>query len=310
MKILSHLKKGAVRSLKAWKGVLVIWFLIFILISLVVLPVRSGFKSMIGSSMITELLTESINADVITDLLQGVRSLMPVLKSGFLLIILMGFFMNAFLTGGIFSILGNKNNNHSISHFFAGGASNFWSVLVINLMVTLIFIVTVSILGGIPALIVTGSGTPEPGSMGKVIRISMIIMALLLPVILLVADYARAWQVVHDSKKPFKAIGFGFSRSFKTFLVSYPVMLILVLIQSGFGALVMSNLLTSKPATGGGVFLLFLSSQILFFLRLMLRVWRYGSVTSLMEDTATKLPEPANIKSVSPDQSVLDAEPL
>ncbi len=298
MKILSHLKSGAVLSLKAWRGILIIWLLILILISLPALPVRSGFRSMIGHSMITELMTESVNIDVITDLQQGIGPFMPALTVGFLLIILLGFFMNAFLTGGIFSILGGKNDDRSLSQFFAGGTSCFWSVLVINLMITLIFIIAGSIVGGIPALIVSGFGseTSEPGAMSRVIRISLIIMALLLPVILLVADYARTWLVVNNGKKPFKALGFGFSRSFKTILVSYPVMLIIILVQSCFGAVVISKLMVSKPATGEGVFLFFLASQILFILRIMLRTWRYGTVTSLMEAVEKTAAVPPEIK--------------
>jgi hypothetical protein len=38
-----------------------------------------------------------------------------------------------------------------------------------------------------------------------------------------------------------------------------------------------------KPVTGGGVFLLFIVSQIIFFLKAGLKVWRYGSVTALKE---------------------------
>ena len=156
-----------------------------------------------------------------------------------------------------------------------------------DLIVSLIFIAAISIIGVIPALIVSksGSGNPVPGAMSKSIRISLIIMALLIPVLLLVVDYARAWLTGNDSKKPFKAIGAGFALTFRKFLLSYPVMMILIIIQAGFGWIVVSKLLGSKPSTGGGVFLLFLISQVLFIIRLFLRAWRYGSVTSMLEDS-------------------------
>jgi hypothetical protein len=38
-----------------------------------------------------------------------------------------------------------------------------------------------------------------------------------------------------------------------------------------------------KPVTGGGIFLLFLLSQLLFIIKLLLRVCRYGSVTAMFE---------------------------
>lgn len=38
-----------------------------------------------------------------------------------------------------------------------------------------------------------------------------------------------------------------------------------------------------RPFTGGGILLLFILSQLLFFIKVMLKAWRYGSVTSLME---------------------------
>ena len=304
MNILTHLKSGAFRSFKSWKGVLVIWVLTLFLISLLALPMKSGFKSMIGSSMITELLTDTVNVDVITDFMQGLSSLLPALTSGFMLILFLGFLMNAFLTGGLFTILSGKNSRYSVSHLFAGGAANFWSVLVITIIIVLIILVSGSVIGGIPMMIIRGSGegTPQPGAMGKAIRISMIILALVLPVLLLVSDYARAWQVTHEEKKPFKAIGFGFSTTFRNFLKSYPMMLILMAVQAGFSALVVSKLLGSKPATGGSVFLLFVASQIIFIIRIMFRAWRYGSVTSLME-------EKTKITTVVSDQKVSELWP-
>lgn len=285
MNIFSHLKSAAVCSLKSWKVVLVIWILILFLISLLALPVKSGFKSLIGSSMVTELLTESINADVLTDISKGLSSLIPAMTTGFFLMLLFGFLMNAFLTGGLFTILGNKNSNHSVAAFFKGAAANFWSVLIITFITSLMVLFTASIVGGIPVAIVSasGSGSPTPGAMGKVIRIALIIVALILPLLMLVADFARAWQVVHEEKKPFKALGFGFSTSYRTILLSYPLMLFMMLVQTGFSVFIMSKLLASKPLTGGGVFLLFIVSQLLFIIRIMLKAWRYGCVTSVME---------------------------
>jgi len=286
MKILTHLKSGAVRSLKSWRGILVIWILTLFLLSLIALPMKAGLKSLVGSSMITELLTDTINIDVITDLIPGLASLIPAITKGFLVVFFLAFLMNTFLSGGMFTLLSGKKSQYSLTDFFAGGASSFLSFLLIVIITTLIILFSMALIGGIPIAIVSssGSGSPAPGAMGRVVRIVIIIIALLLPLLLLIADFARAWQVAHEEKKPFAAIGFGFSMTFRTFLLSYPLMLILMLFQGAYLALVMSKLLASEPVTGGGVFLLFLGSQLLFIIKILLRAWRYGCVTSVMED--------------------------
>ena len=304
MKILSHLKSGALRSLKTWKSILIIWFIFFVLIGIIAASAKSGLKSMIGSSMITELLEDTINADVIADLRDGLSVLVTSVTKGFFLLIMVTFIANAFFSGGLFNILRKECSRKSLICFFKGGVSNFRAVLVINIIVSLIFIAVVSIIGGIPAMIASksGSGNPEPGTLGKTIRISMVIVALLLPVLLLVADYARAWLTGNDSKKPFSAIGKGFTMTFKTFVLSYPVMMILIITQALFGFVAVSKLIGATPSGGGGVFLLFLISQLLFIIRLFLRTWRYGSITSMLEGTAATM--------VAQDQSEQVAEPL
>jgi hypothetical protein len=79
------------------------------------------------------------------------------------------------------------------------------------------------------------------------------------------------------------ALGFGFSQTFRHFLPSYVTMLIMILSQILFGLIVMFVIPSWKPGTGGGVFLLFISSQLFIYARLLLKTWRYGSITSLME---------------------------
>jgi hypothetical protein len=100
---------------------------------------------------------------------------------------------------------------------------------------------------------------------------------------LLVTDYARAWQVSVDNLSCFRAVGIGFRETFTRFWSSLPLMLILLVIQILFILFVCVVVTMWIPATGGGVVLLFLVSQFLFIIKIYLKMWRYGSVTALME---------------------------
>jgi hypothetical protein len=106
---------------------------------------------------------------------------------------------------------------------------------------------------------------------------------LLLPVFLLAADYSRAWKVSNESASGLKALGTGFSLTFKLFRTSYALMLIIVICQTTFGALIIYLISVWKPATGKGVFLLFIVSQVLIYARFLLKTWRYGSVTAFLD---------------------------
>jgi hypothetical protein len=57
-----------------------------------------------------------------------------------------------------------------------------------------------------------------------------------------------------------------------------------------------------RPATGGGVFLMLIVTQLLLILRLFLKTWRYGSVTSMMESLE-------EVKHEEP-QVIIQAEPV
>ena len=157
MKILYNLKTGALSSLRSWKGIIINWLVLFILISLVSLPVRSGFKSMLGSSMVTELMQDSINADVITDLLRPFLNMFSALTTGFFLIIILSFFLNAFITGGLFTILRDSVIEKKASVFFSGAAANFWSFLVIIIINIMIFSLVAGIIIAVPFVLISGS---------------------------------------------------------------------------------------------------------------------------------------------------------
>lgn len=70
-----------------------------------------------------------------------------------------------------------------------------------------------------------------------------------------------------------------------------------MIIQILYGWLVLNIISGIKPVTGGGVFLLFILSQLLFIIKILLKGWRYGSITKLMEINSIIL------TSASPDQT-------
>ncbi len=295
MKIFIAIKSAALRSLKSWKGVLIIWFSSLLLVSMLTIPMNGALKSGFGRSMITEKLADGINIEVFTDLGANLKSLVSFFTTGFLMTIFIGFLLNVFLTGGLFNSLKGSSGNYSAGEFFKAAAKNFWSYLVISFLITLIIMILAMVIIVLPVSIISQSESSPEGAAFRTGLILLSVFMLLVTILLLVADYARAWQVSKEDNAPFRALGFGFSQTFRTFLSSYPLMIIFLIGQFLYLWLVFRILPGMTPVTGREVFLLFLLSQFLFLIKIMLKTWRYGSVTSLMEQNS-------QVTAVSQDQ--------
>jgi hypothetical protein len=284
MKIINAIISGLKRALDSWKGILIIWFVSLVLVSLVVLPMKSVMKAGLGTSMITEKFAEGFNVEAFSDMGATATSLIRSLSSGLLLLVVLGVIVNAFLSGGLFSMLKRTGRASGAAGFFSASAKYFWSFLVITLIVSVIIVTLVMFIIVIPVSLVSQSDATAESTPYILGLILSIVFILLLMILLLVADYARAWQVANEKRACFKALGFGFGRTFSKFLSSFPMMILLVAIQVFFGWLVLKIIGEWRPSSGIAVFLLFIISQIFFMFRIMLRAWRYGSVTVLKEE--------------------------
>ena len=283
MKLFKAMGSGAIRSVKAYKGVIVIWFFYLILVSLLTIPAKGAIKTGFGNSMIMEQLKDGINIEVFSDLDMQLKSIISSFSSVLLLVILLGVIMNAFLSGGLFNSLKGNKDNLKISEFFRSSARHFWSFLGVTVLVGLMVMILGIIIIGLPFGIAY-RGDSGPGTSTSVfLLIGMIIYCITIIILLLVVDYSRAWIVTSEKSSCFKALGFGFSRTFRFFLSSFPMMLLLMIIIILFSWITLRLVGLWNPGTGFGALLLFIVSQLLFFCRLLLKAWRYGSVTALME---------------------------
>jgi len=288
MRVFSSLKTGFSRSLRSWKDVLIVWFILFILVSVFMYPFRTSLGSAFGTSMITEKLATGFDIEAFADLGSTLKTLLSFLTSGFMILYLTGFITNAFLSGGLFNSVGKESIKFSSREFFMAGSKNFWSFLVISLILTLIMGFLSGIFILIPVSIISFSETVSEKNAYIIVFSAVAVFLAIIPVILLVADYARAWKTVNENDSCFRALGFGFSQAFRNFKSSYILMLFLILAQIALGIMIMLILPGWKPVTGSGVFLLLIISQLMFYFRLLLKTWRYASVTLHLENTSAR----------------------
>ena len=286
MIVFSSLKTGFLRSLQSWKGVLIIWFVMFILVSVFMYPFRSSLGSAFGASMITEKLEAGFDIEAFADLGSILKNLASFLTAGFIIVYLTGFIINAFLTGGLFHSLRKDSGKFSFQEFFRGCSANFWSFIVISLIITLIINFLSAIVLLIPLVIISSSETISEKNAFAIVILAVAFILIIIPVFLLVADYARAGKAANPNLSCFAALGFGFSQTFGKLKSSYILMLLLILAQITLGAVILLILPEWRPVTGPGVFFLLIISQLMFFIRLLLKTWRYASVTSLMENSS------------------------
>jgi hypothetical protein len=297
MKIFKAIGSGCTRALRSWKGVLIIWFLSLILVSLVALPMKGVMKEGFGSSMITEKFADGFNLEAFSDLGATARNLVQYFSSGLLILIIFSILINAFLTGGLFSSLKGSETKFRVSEFFRTSAKYFWSFLVITLIISAIIVMLSLFIVVIPVSFAIQSNTAPESAPYIIGGITITFFILLTVILLLVADYSRAWQAAREKPACFKAIGFGFSRTIKKLRSSFPMMILIVAIQLIYSWIIIIITGLWRPVSGGGVFLLFIFSQVLFIVKIVLKTWRYGSVTALKEvnDPITHISDNANV---------------
>lgn len=293
MKTFKALRTGLERSVKIWKGILVVWIFYLSFVSLLVLPMRSFLKSGFGNSMITEKLLDGFNIEVFSDLEQVSRSLVSSLSAGLFLAALLGFIMNAFLSGGLFHGLKADADKFRASEFFKASAKYFRTFLLITFIISIVILLFIIFIFYVPVALVALSEPESENVIYLTAIIAGLVFLILTLILLSVADYARAWNAVREHPVCFRAIGFGLSRTFRRFRSSFTLIFIIAFIQVLFAAMILYLVGTWKPVSGWGVFLMFIVSQLMFILRILIKVWRYGSITNLMEmnDTAV-LQEP------------------
>ncbi|MBK7713387.1 MAG: hypothetical protein IPJ37_22505 [Bacteroidales bacterium] len=309
MKLAYAIKTGLSRSLKAWKGIIVFWLISIFMVSFLVVPFKAGMKAVLGKSMITEKLTEGLNLDVLGDFGTNFTSMGASLFSGVLVLALAAILVNIFITGGFFNSVKSSDLKGTYQEFFRASAKNFWPFLVISSILYIIALLLIIVIIVVPVSIAGNAESAPEGIIFKTLAISGSVFILAISIVFLVADYARAWQAARAESAGFKALGFGFRQTFRTFFQSLGLMLLIIVLQVLVAWCVMKIIAIYTPSRGAGVFLLFIVSQLLLVVKILIKVLRYASVSSLMEQNLGIIQVPSAANSTSDYEIPHDLSP-
>ncbi len=283
MNIKNSLLSGIRRAVQSWKGILIAWLCYVIPVLLLVIPLRGALQSAFGESMITDNLAGRYDFYVFSDLGPVLKNIIASASSGFMVVFLVLFLLNAFVTGGLFEGLKKENMKAPVSDFFSAASINFTAFLIITILVSLAFLLFVVAVALIFAVIINTSGSGSEKVSFLLQASSLPAIFIMLPVFMLVADNSRVIRISDTRMSGFRSLAAGLEFTFKRFWSSYFAILVILIFQFVFGAAAMYLISTWKPVTWQGVFLLFIVSHTLFYLRLLLKTWRYGTVTALMD---------------------------
>ncbi len=282
MKVITTLLSGFQKTLRSGRFVLLAWAVIFLLGTVFAFPIKAGLKRAAGNSMILDRLQDGVLIDVFADMGRSFTTITFMSLSGFLLIVVAGLMVNAFLTRGIFGVLRGTAGTVRFSDFFSHSPKNYWSFLGISVFLRFTILILSLIMIVIPVSTLGPGQSVSPEKTFIVVAVSAFCFIFIIPVFILVSDYARAWQVMHPTASFMNSLGAGFSLTFGRFFVSYSYVLMLCAMQLTFFIIVFSLMQNWKPS-GPGTFLFVIAVQMVTIAGLFLRYWRFAGVTSLLE---------------------------
>lgn len=302
MEIGIALKKGFRGASKAWKGILIIWFSIFVLAMLVRSPFKSALQGAYGDSMIVEELNDVIDAEALTDL--G----MPFLVSVFLqvvrtssLVYLLMFILTVFFTGGMFAYLTDPSRDFKVSSFFKHSSEKFSSFLLVKILVSLMILPSVILSYLFLGLMITSKGIA-----GKIILLALSLVTIWLVVEILAAgDFARARLEMEPNVKGSKAMKFGLRAAFKYKCESVAIVLPILLIQFILSYVAMSLVMHNVFATAG---IMLLVVQIFVCFKTFAKVWRFGCITDLASQVPRAVVPKETVEETAPSEEELEPE--
>jgi len=245
---------------------------------LLAIPFFSIFRSAAGNSLLPEALLGGFDATVIRELLASGGKGFAFYIKGLAPWIVAFFFLQVYLTGGIYYWIGNPRGKFRLAEFNRYCRKLFWRFLKLAAGFLVIHVIIAMILY-LPYILITGSGSEltDKQLVNPLLLIGGVHL-LILVFIFMLSDCVKSELFAQDTTKVLKMTGRCLKLTFRNFFSVYflGVLLVIVplLVIAGY-YLVRSSV---SAGSGGMILLVFLVQQLFILIRVFLRVWRLTSV--------------------------------
>jgi hypothetical protein len=283
MKIAGLILDGFRKSIRSLKIIILLWVISLTGSVLVVAPLQRNIARVLDGTIAYELFYEGFNIDVFADIMHAILPALASFSISFFLVTAILFLANTFITSGIFRVLaGSWKKPYKRNMFLKGADRGFGGFLFVALVTGILFFLLCLLICIIPVTIVVAAGGDET-TVITVAIIGVLLIFVLSPVLLLMADYARALITSDKWLSPFRAMLGGFKLTVKWFRRGWIIMMLILATSLLVSYLAVNVVLYSKAESGGSLFLLLIISQLFIFIKIWLKVIRYGTVTAMFE---------------------------
>jgi hypothetical protein len=282
MMLFTLYRRGGIKTLRATPTIAILWIVILAGSVIVVSPLQKGLGQVIGNSMTTELLYEGFELEFVGELIDA---LVPVLISKFWLVsiaVILVYLAGVFVTAGIFRVVYSIRRPFRKGLFFMGADRGFTGYLLISLLTGLLVLLISLVLFILPLIIAMAMGAAMP--LLKSIALSgVLLVILLLPFLMAAGDYARVNLVADKWEYPLNALKNGFvfvkSNTVQVYLILIPF-LVLSLVTSWLAYMAVTS---GSNSSSLSLLLLLIAFPLLLFLKSLVNVLRYSTMTALYE---------------------------
>jgi hypothetical protein len=283
MKILNSYTTGFKSALNTKKLVTTIYVITFLMALMLAIPLGGTIQKEAGNSMAFSALLKGFDYSVYQDFMNhSGDAIRPYISTA----IWVGIFyllFAIFFEGGILTVLKRKEDKFTLRFFWEASAKYFsrFFRLALYMLITqaIIAVITFIILAQILSSVYNSA--PNEISIFYTFVAGVVIYLVIFIFLLIVTDYAKVMLVENEEYRPFRTILRSFSFSFKHFLSTYFLYLLLLVVP----ILLFVIYFRLEPAigmtSGFNIFIIFIIQQLLVWSRVFIKIWILGSELNL-----------------------------
>jgi hypothetical protein len=283
MKILNSYTTGFKSAFNTKKLVTTIYVITFLMALMLAIPFGNTIQKEAGNSMAFSALLKGFDYTVYQDFMNhSGDAIRPFISTAVWLGIFYLLF-TIFFEGGILTVLKRKEDKFTLRFFWEASAKYFsrffrlalYMLITQAIIAVIIFIILAQILSSVY------NSAPNEISIFYTFVAGVVIYLLIFIFLLIVTDYAKVMLVENEEYRPFRTILRSFAFSFKHFLSTYFLYLLLLVVPILLYLIYFKLESAIGMTSGFNILVIFILQQLLIWSRVFTKIWILGSELNL-----------------------------